>query len=85
VAADGGDVDDLVETDEARVEDHAVADHVDAAPAGSAGELGVVTGLEEGVSLPVELGERVEHDRPGRHVDPERQRLGGEHDFEEPG
>jgi hypothetical protein len=52
---------------------------VDAAAAGPAGELRVLPRRDVGVRLAVPLGQLLEHDRPGRHVDAERERLGREH------
>ena len=56
-----------------------VADVVDAAPAGPAGELRVLARREELVALAGELRQLLDDDRAGRHVDAERERLGGEH------
>ena len=52
---------------------------VDAAPPGPAGELRVLARRQELVALAGELGELLDDDRAGRHVDAEGQRLGGEH------
>ena len=54
------------------------------APAGPPGELRVLARREELAALAGELGEPLDHDRAGRHVDAERQRLGGEHHLDEP-
>ena len=40
-------------------------------------------GVRNSWSLAGELGELVDHDRAGRHVDAQRQRLGGEHDLDQ--
>ena len=61
-----------------------VALDVDAAPPGPAGELGVLPRRDVGVALAVPLHQPLEHDRAGRHVDAERQRLGGEHRLDQP-
>ena len=58
--------------------------HVDAATPGPPGELGELGGRQELVGLPVELGQLLDGHRAGRHVDAQRQRLGGE-DFEHGG
>ena len=60
-------------------QDDGVALDVDAAPARPAGQLGVLPRRDVGVRLAVPLDELLEHDRAGRHVDAERQRLGREH------
>ncbi len=62
-----------------------VPDLVDAATPRSTGELGVLAGGEELVALARELAEPFDHDRPRRHVDPERERLGGEDDLHQCG
>ena len=72
---------DLAEGHERRPEHDGVAVGVDAPAPGPAGELGVLARGEELVALAGELGELLDHDRAGRHVDAERQRLGGEHDL----
>jgi hypothetical protein len=56
-----------------------VALDVDAAAAGPAGELGVLPRRDVGVRLAVPLDQLLQHHRAGRHVDAERERLGGEH------
>ena len=58
---------------------------VDAAAAGPPGELGVLPRRQVGVALAVELGQLLQHDRAGRHVDAQRQRLGGEHRLDQAG
>ena len=72
---------DLVEGHERVPQHDRVPDVVDAAPPGAPGELGVLTRREELVVLAGELRQLLDHHRPGRHVDPERQRLGREHDL----
>ena len=62
-----------------------VADVVDAPPAGPPGELGVLARGEELVALAGELGQLLDHDRTSRHVDPEREGLGGEDDLDQTG
>ena len=57
---------------------------VDAAAAGAAGELGVLPRRDVGVGLAVELLQLLEHDGAGRHVDAEREGLGGEHHLDQP-
>ena len=66
-------------------DDDRMADVVEAAPAGPTGELGVLPRRQVGPAGAAELAEPFDHDRPGRHVDAERQRLGGEDDLEQPG
>ena len=64
---------------EARLpEHHRVPLDVDPPSARAAGELGVLPRGERDVGLAVPLVELLEHDRAGRHVDAEGQRLGGE-------
>ncbi len=65
-------------------EDDRVPLDVDAAPPGPAGELGVLPRRDVGVGLAVPLDELLEHDRAGRHVDAERERLGREHRLDQP-
>ena len=55
-----------------------MAFHVDAAPPGAPGELGVLAGGERDVGFAVPLVELLKNDRPGGHVDAERQGLRGE-------
>jgi hypothetical protein len=69
----------LIERDERRPQHDRVAHLVDAPPSGPPGELGVVAGGEELVTFTGELAQLLDDDRPGRHVDAEGQRLGGEH------
>ena len=76
---------DLAEGHERRPQHDGVTDLVDAAPAGPPGELGELAGSEELVALAGPLRELVDHHRPGRHVDAERQRLGGEDRLHESG
>ncbi len=52
---------------------------------GPPGELGVLPGREELVALAGELRELLDDHGAGRHVDPERERLGGEDDLHQPG
>ena len=54
---------------------------VDAAPAGPPGELGVLTGGQQLVALPLELPQVLDDHGLGRHVDAERQGFGGEDDL----
>src|SRR5687767_14340380 len=54
---------------------------VDATATGPTGELRVLARRQWLVALTGELGELLDHDRAGRHVDPERESLGGEHDL----
>ena len=60
-----------------------VADGVDAPAPGTAGELRVLPGGEELVALAGELRQVLDHDGARRHVDAERERLGGEHHLDE--
>ncbi len=65
----------------ARAPEHdTVALDVDATPAGPAGELGVLPRGDVGVRVAVPLDQLLDHHRPRGHVDPQRQRLGREHD-----
>ncbi len=74
----------LVERDERAPEHHRVADVVDAPPPGPAGELRVVARGQERVVLAGELRQLLDHHRPRRHVDADRQGLGGEDDLHQP-
>ena len=56
---------------------------VDAATARAAGELGVLPGREVYMGLPVELDHPFQHHGSRRHVDAEREGLGGEHDLDQ--
>ena len=58
---------------------------VDAASAGAPRDLRVLGGREHHVRVAVELGRLLEHHGAGRHVDPQRQRLGGEDHLDQPG
>ncbi len=58
---------------------------VDAAPPGPAGELGVLPRRQVGVGLAVPLVQPLDDHGPGRHVDAQRQGLGGEHGADQPG
>jgi len=69
---------DLVERHEGAPQHHRVAQVVEAAPAGAAGELGVLPWREKRVMVAGELAELLDDDGLGRHVDADRQRLGGE-------
>ena len=61
----------------------AVSLDVDATTAGAAGELGVLPRRDVGVGLAVPLAQLLDDDRPGRHVDAQGERLGGEDDLHE--
>jgi hypothetical protein len=56
---------------------------VDSAASGTSGELGVLPRRQLGVRLAIPLAEALDDDRSGRHVDAERERLGGEDDLDE--
>ena len=64
---------------------HRVALVVEAPPPGAPGELEVLARGEHGPPRPAVLGEAFDDHRPGRHVDAQRERLGGEDDLEQPG
>ena len=66
------------------LEDHAVPYHVDAAPARAPHQLRQLAGREVREVDSVELRERRDRDSSRGHVDAERQRLGREHDLDEP-
>ncbi len=74
-----------LERDLALEHDDRVAELVDPPPAGAPGELRVLARGEQLVPFALELPQVLDHDRPGRHVDPERQRLGREHHPDESG
>ena len=73
------------EGDLGRPLDHRMALLVEPPAPGAAGQLEVLPRREGGAPGPAVLGEALDHHRPGRHVDAERQRLGGEDDLQEPG
>ena len=85
VAAGPGQPGHLVEGHEGRPQHHGVADVVDAPATGPPGELGVLARGQELVALAGELGELLDDDRTGRHVDAEGERLGGEHRLDQTG
>jgi hypothetical protein len=58
---------------------------VDPAPAGPAGQLGVLPRRQVRVVLAVPFVQALDDDRPGRHVDAEGEGLGGEHGPDQPG
>ena len=62
-------------------EHHRVALDVDPAAAGPTGQLGELPGRDVGVGLAVVLDQFLQHDAAGRHVDAQRQGLGGEDDL----
>ena len=74
----------LVERDERAPQHDRRAVVVDAAPPGAAGQLGVLAGRQRLVPVAGELGELLDHHAARRHVDPHRERLGGEHDLDQP-
>ena len=61
-----------------RPDHHGVPLDVDAPAAGAPGELGVLPRGQVDVRLAVELDQPFQHHAAGRHVDAQRQRLGGE-------
>ena len=75
----------LVEGHERAPAHDRVPDVVDPPPPCAPGELGVFAGREELVLLTRELRQLLDHDRPGGHVDPERERLRREHHLHEAG
>ncbi len=58
---------------------------VDSSSSRPTGQLGVVARLDDLVFLAVELRQSFQDHRPRRHVDSQRQRLGGEYQLHEPG
>ena len=56
---------------------------VDATPPRASGQLGEFAGGDLGVGLAVVLDQLLDHHGLGRHVDAQRQRLGGEDDFDQ--
>ena len=78
-----GELGDLVETNPRRPEHDGVAEVVDPAAAGAAGQLGVLPRRQPLVVLAGELGQLLDHDRTRRHVDADGQGLGGEHHLHE--
>ena len=68
----------LLEGHEGGPQDDGVAQVVDPPSAGPPGELGVLARGQELVALPRELRQLFDHHRPGRHVDPQGEGLGGE-------
>ena len=77
--AAAGDPGDVGETVEGRAQHGRIAHVVDAPPAGATGELGVLARCQLLVAPAAELGDLLDYHRAGGHVDPEGQRLGGEH------
>ena len=67
-----------------RLGDHG-ADGVVAGPAGPAGDLVELAGLERAGALPVVLGQRGEQHGADRHVDPDAEGVGAADDPQQPG
>jgi hypothetical protein len=84
VAATRRDAGGPLELDVRRMQDHCRTLGVDAAPPGAPGELGVVPRLEHLVALAGELAEALQDDGARRHVDSQRQGLGGEDETNQP-
>ena len=76
-------VGDLIEGSERVPEHHRRAGLVDPSATRPARQLRELSRREELVAFPVELAEPFDHDRLGRHVDADRQRLGREDDLED--
>ena len=74
---------DLIERHERTPQHDRVAEIVDAATARPSGQLRVLAGREERMVIAGELRQLLDHHRPRRHVDTDRQRLGGEHHLHE--
>ncbi len=74
---------DLIEGHERTPQHDRVAEIVDAATARPSGQLRVLAGREERMVIAGELRQLLDHHRPRRHVDTDRQRLGGEHHLHE--
>ena len=72
------------EADERAPQHDRVPELVDPPAAGPSGELRVLAGRELFVVVAGELRQLLDHDRPSRHVDPDGEGLGGEHDLDEP-
>ena len=66
------------------LEDHAVADHVDATPARASHELGQLARREVRKADSIELRERRDDHSARRHVDAKRKRLGREDHLDQP-
>ena len=66
-------------------QDDGVALDVDAAPPGPARQLRVLPGGEGDVGRAVPLAHRLQHHRPGGHIDAQRQGLGGVDDLDQAG
>ncbi len=81
----GGEAGDRPRVHPRRPHHHRVALDVDAATAGPAGELGVLPRGQVDVALAVVLDQPLQDDGAGRHVDAQRQRLGGEHGLDQAG
>ena len=81
--AAAGEAGDLGERHERRPQHDGEPLVVDAAAAGPAGELGELRRGEELVGVAVVLGQLLDDHTAGRHVDAERQRLGGEHHLDQ--
>ena len=69
---------DLIERHERAPQHHRVPEVVHATPSGATGQLRVLPRRQERVMVAGELRQLLDHHRLGRHVDADRQRLGGE-------
>ncbi len=78
-----GELGDRFEAHERAPRHHRVPQFVDTPAARPPGELRVLAGRELLVVVAGELRELLDHDGPSRHVDPDRERLGGEHHLHE--
>src|SRR5215211_8613832 len=58
--------------------------HIDTASAGATGQLCVLARRDISMRFAIELDQLLQHDRPGRHVDAQRQCLGREDDLDQP-
>ena len=65
------------------VHHHGVADRIDASAAGAAGQLGELPRRQRHMARAVELLQLLHHHAAGRHIDAQRQRLGGEHHLDQ--
>ena len=72
----------LVRVHRGRPLHHGVADVVDATPASAPRELGVLARGEVHVRFAVELDHLLQHNGARRHIDAQRQGLGGENDLD---
>ena len=78
-----GDRGDPLKRNIGRVQYHPVTDRIYPPPSRPSGQLGELARQQQLMALPGELGEPIDDHGPGRHVDPQRQGFGGEHQLDQ--